>query len=62
MERALGLLVLLVDGILSLTPAGWCGRLRSPPTPSTVRGSENWILPTEGGMAVIGAVGLMIPA
>jgi hypothetical protein len=54
MQRALGLFLLVVAGILSLpiAAAAFDGE-----------GSENWIIPAQlGGMAIIGAlVGLAIP-
>jgi hypothetical protein len=54
MERALGLIMLVVAGILSLPIAA---------AAFDNEGSENWIIPAQlGGMAVIGAlVGLAIP-
>jgi len=54
MERALGLFILVVAGILSLPIAA---------AAFDSEGSENWIIPAQlGGMAIIGAlVGLAIP-
>lgn len=54
MERALGLFMLVVAGILSLPIAAAAFEHEA---------SENWIIPVQlGGMAVIGAVvGLAIP-
>ena len=54
MERALGLFILLVAGVVSLPFAA---------LPFDEEGSENWIIPTQlGAIAVIGAlVGLAIP-